>query len=242
MNSATSDSDKARLAAARGDYATAVRHWRHLADGGDSVAQFNLGFSFAQGQGVPQDKVQAARWYRLAAEQGHADAQYRLGQLASEYAADIEPYAETTGEGVEDAKTRRKDASEDATDWFRMAAEQGHADAQFALGQRYRHSGYGIGGKGASEDDYGEAAKWYRAAAMQGHPLARVSLGIMSMNGEGMQQDFLQAHMWFDLAASCEANPKHRAYVIDMRTAAAQKMTPAQIAEVQKLAREWKPK
>jgi hypothetical protein len=54
-------------------------------------------------------------------------------------------------------------------------------------------------------------------------------------------QDYVQAHMWFNLAAS-RAPASERDEAIKMRNIAASRMTPAQIAEAQKLAREWKPK
>ena len=52
----------------RGDYATALRLWQPLAEEGDPYAQNNLGFMYAEGDGVPLDHIKAARWYRLAAE------------------------------------------------------------------------------------------------------------------------------------------------------------------------------
>ena len=48
---------------------------RHAAEQGDADAQFNLGFAYATGEGVPQDDAEAVRWFRLAAEQGNALAQ-----------------------------------------------------------------------------------------------------------------------------------------------------------------------
>ena len=63
----------------RGDYATALREWRPLAEQGDAEAQFNLGLMYANGEGVPEDDVQAAFWFRKAAEQGDAAAQNNLG-------------------------------------------------------------------------------------------------------------------------------------------------------------------
>lgn len=63
----------------RGDYATALRLWRPLAEQGDAGARRHLGTMYFKGQGVPQDDVEAVKWWRLAAEQGHADAQYNLG-------------------------------------------------------------------------------------------------------------------------------------------------------------------
>ncbi len=59
----------------------------------------------------------------------------------------------------------------------------------------------------------------------------------MYHNGRGVTQDYVQAHMWFNLAAARGLKfPEKR------RDRLAKKMTPAQIAEAQKLAREWKPK
>jgi TPR repeat protein len=58
----------------RGDYATALRLIRPLAEQGGAKAQYNLGQMYRDGQGVPQDYAEAVKWYRLAAEQGYADA------------------------------------------------------------------------------------------------------------------------------------------------------------------------
>ena len=54
---------------------------RVRAEAGDAEAQFLLGFSYDIGRGVPQDDAEAVRWYRLAADQGHAGAQYELGNM-----------------------------------------------------------------------------------------------------------------------------------------------------------------
>lgn len=69
------------LAHERGDYATALREFRLLAEPGDTAARFFLGHMYFKGQGVPQDDAQAAQWYRRAAEQSHAEAQYNLGTM-----------------------------------------------------------------------------------------------------------------------------------------------------------------
>ena len=65
----------------RGDYATALREWRPLAEQGDANAQYNLGVMYRNGEGVPEDDRQAAFWYRKAAEQGDASAQNNLGLM-----------------------------------------------------------------------------------------------------------------------------------------------------------------
>jgi uncharacterized protein len=65
----------------RGDYATAYRLLRPLAEHGDAEAQFYLGVQYNFGYGVPQSYDEAAKWYRKAADQGDATAQFNLGKL-----------------------------------------------------------------------------------------------------------------------------------------------------------------
>lgn len=65
----------------KGDYATAIKEWRPLADGGDAPSQFNLGLLYYDGRGVPQDYAQAATWFRRAADQDYTKAQHNLGAL-----------------------------------------------------------------------------------------------------------------------------------------------------------------
>jgi uncharacterized protein len=74
-------SEDAGAAYNKGDYATALRLVRPLAERGHATAQNNLGFMYDKGQGVPQDYAAAMGWYRKAAEQGDANAQYNLGSL-----------------------------------------------------------------------------------------------------------------------------------------------------------------
>ena len=84
---------------------------------------------------------------------------------------------------------------------------------------------------------YAAAMSWCRKAAEQGHDGAQSNLGAMYAQGQGVPQDYVLAHMWFNLAAA-----KGDADAVKNRDRVAAKMTPAQIAEAQKLAREWKPK
>ena len=77
----SADFGKGLAAAERGDYVTALREWRPLAEQGHAKAQFNLGVMYKKGMGVAQDYSQAAKWYRRAAEQGDADAQIKLGLM-----------------------------------------------------------------------------------------------------------------------------------------------------------------
>ncbi len=71
---------------------------------------------------------------------------------------------------------------------------------------------------------------------------AQYNLGVMYDIGRGVPQDYAQAHMWLNLAASRFPPGKDRDNAVKNRDIVAEKMTPAQISEAQKLAREWKPK
>ncbi|MGK2959439.1 MAG: tetratricopeptide repeat protein [Acidimicrobiales bacterium] len=92
--------------------------------------------------------------------------------------------------------------------------------------------------------DYAEAVGLYRKAAEQGHARAQYNLGIMYAKGQGVAQDYVQAHMWSNLATAGYPleYTEPRKSAVDFRDRLAAKMTPPQLAEAQRLAREWKPK
>ncbi len=159
----------------REDYATALREWRPLAEQGDALAQYNLGLLYRKGRGVPQDDVQARKWYEKAAAQGQAKAQFNLGTLYF------------NGEGV--------------------------------------------------SKNYQQALRWFRLAADQGEALAQTKIAIMYDEGQGVPKNIVQAYKWYSLAAMNGDKPAP--LILNLL---ANQMTPAQIAEAQKLAQEWKPK
>ncbi len=66
----------------RGDYDTALKEWRPLAEQGFARAQSNLAKMYRRGEGVPQDDVLAHMWFNLAAAQGHEDARKFRDKLA----------------------------------------------------------------------------------------------------------------------------------------------------------------
>jgi len=86
--------------------------------------------------------------------------------------------------------------------------------------------------------DYQEAVKWYRLAADQGDADAQLLLALMYFSGKGVPKDNVLAHMWANLAASQGSDEDY----LKKRDEIAKHMTPDQIAEAQRLAREWKPK
>jgi uncharacterized protein len=127
----------------RGDYATALREWKPLAEQGDALAQYLVGSMYDEGQGVLQDYKTAVKWWTLAAEQGDADAQYNLGVMYDK------------GRGVpQNDKT--------AVKWYRLAAEQGFASAQSLLSVKYAL------GKGVIQDNV-YAHMWGNIAASNGN-------------------------------------------------------------------------
>jgi hypothetical protein len=158
----------------RGDYATALRLFRPLADQGVANAQHNLGVMYRDGRGVPQNYSEAVRWFRLAADRGLVDSQFNLGLMYDK-------------------------------------------------------------GQGVPQNDV-EALRWYRKAADQGHARAQSNLGVMYADARGVPQDYVRAYKWFNLSAA-QGNQN----AVKGRDIVSQHMTPAQIAEAQKLAREWKP-
>ena len=110
---------------------------------GDAVAQFRLGWMYANGKGVPQDDKEAVKWYQKSAEQGFSKAQYNLGLMYNK------------GKGVP------RDYKE-AVKWHRKAAEQGLVVAQFFLGLQYS-LGHGV------PEDMVSAYAWFNVASANGN-------------------------------------------------------------------------
>lgn len=122
-------------------WAGGIDELKKAAGRGDPWAQTMLGVKFATGKGVPQDSMEAVKWFRVAAEQGYPDGQYNLG------------YMYANGQG-----TARD--YEEAVSWYRKAAVQGYADAQFNLGGMY------VLGRGVPQS-MSEAYFWLTLAAAQ---------------------------------------------------------------------------
>ncbi|KAG0238887.1 hypothetical protein BGW42_000048 [Actinomortierella wolfii] len=149
--------------------------YRKAADQGDATAQFILGETYENGQGVDASDVQAVTWYRNAAVHGVAKAQVNLGEMYEE------------GRGV-----RQDDA--EALKWYHMAADQGQDNAQVKMGTWYSL------GRGVDQNDH-EAVKWFTKAAQQRNASAQNSLGMMYLDGQGVEQNDVEAFKWFTLAA-----------------------------------------
>jgi uncharacterized protein len=192
------------------------------------------------------DNAKALRLIRPLANDGDATAQYNLALMYMtgrgvqlDYTAAAIWFRKAAEQGYAFAQSNLGTLYRDgrgvpendaeAVVWFRKAADQGDPVAQFLLGGQYA-TGQGVA------RDYAEAFLWFQKAAAQGHPAARFYLGIMYAKGDGVPQDYVRAHLWFSLSAG-QGNEE----AVKSLELARRKMTPAQIAEAQKLARDWKP-
>ena len=196
------------------DPVKAAKYIRKAAEQGLARAQCLLGLLYSNGEGVKLDKEEAARWLHRAADQGLAEAQFDLGMC----------YA--NGDGV------ARNAVE-AVEWYRKAAAQGLPNAECELGNCY------LEGNGVPTD-IPEGVKWTRKAAEQGFALAQNTLGLCYTKGKGVAKDYVEAYKWFNLAAAKGGDIADDAKV---NLAAAERfLKPEQVAEAQRLARDFKPR
>ena len=176
-------------------------------------AQYKLGMQYYEGKGVDQSDKKAAKYFKLAAEQGHEDAKFNLKLIYQKMADGGDKNAQYNlglmyeiGQGV-------KQSDKKAAKYFKLAAEQGHENAKFNLKSIYQKMADG-GDKNAQfnlgfcyeqgygcEKDLKKAVRLYGLAADQGHSKAQNHLGLMYFKGEGVSQDFTEARTWFEKAA-----------------------------------------
>ena len=129
--------DEGLEASHHGDYETALKEWKPLAEQGDVEAQIRLGYLYFDGLGVYQDYKEGVRWFLKAAEQGNAEAQGKIGIA----------YQLGKGDLPKDYK--------EAAKWFLKAAELGAFNRYYNLGFLYENGGYGL------PKDYVQAYMWY---------------------------------------------------------------------------------
>jgi TPR repeat protein len=197
----------------KGDFDTAVRLLQPLAEQGEPQAEEKLGRMYQRGKGLPKDFARAVVWYQKAAEKGDAAAQGRLGFLYR------------VGAGVpRDLKLAKK--------WYGLAAEQGNPLAQVGLGYML------LDGSG-EKPDVVAAAAWFTKAAEHGDALAMLALGTLYELGQGVTRDWVQAHKWYALGSVDDGEYEQDLFDRAKRAKEelAKQMTPAQIAEAERLAR-----
>jgi TPR repeat protein len=160
------------------------------------------------------DYATALRVWLPLAQRGNVVAQVNVGSIY-----------DTGGRGVPSDLV-------EAVRWYHRAAEGGSATAQNNLGTMY------FAGRGTLQDD-AEAVRWWRNAAEQGLAAAQFNLGRSLANGRGVPQNFVEAYMWLSLAAARLPPGRVSELAVSGRDAVRASMTPRQIAEAQRLAREW---
>jgi|SaaInlV_120m_DNA_3_1039746.scaffolds.fasta_scaffold01317_7 uncharacterized protein len=178
-----------------------------------------------------------------SALEGNAQAQFRLGAMyeagsttAQNHTEAMRWYKAAAAQDHSQAKWRigqlyqlGKGVPQDyveAIRWYKLSASDGNPNSQLYLGNIYRDGNL-------AEQDYAEAMHWYMLAAVQGNAEAQSSVGDMYFSGKGVSLNLTKAHMWSNIAA---ANGSRWAGLA--RQLAEEKMSPAEIAEAQKLARE----
>lgn len=142
---------------------------RVAAEGGDSGAQFTLATYYAQSH----DLAAAARWYRAAAAQGRALAQFRLGLFYQD------------GLGI------RRDL-EQASSWYLKAAKQGNVSAMYNLALLAAND----------KPDYSTAARWFKKAAEYGLHNGQYNFAVLLAYGLGVKRDLVSSYAWFAIAAA----------------------------------------
>ena len=109
---------------------------------------------------------------------------------------------------------------------YRSAAQQGSTSAHLNIGIMY------MLGQGVAQD-YKEAVRWWLLAEKQGYAQSQYNLGVMYAKGQGVLQDYVRAHMWSNIAAIDGDKDS-----VKNRDLAASKMTPQQVEQAQRMARE----
>lgn len=179
------------------------------ATNGNSDAQYCMGHCAESEQ---SDFQKAAEWYKLAAEDGHVAAQWRLGHF----------YEHGLAGEANDLR---------AAHWYMRAAAGGHAQAQFCIAVCLEE------GRGMTVDDR-SALNWHRAAALQGHKMSMFCVGSMYEEGRGTKKSIKEAKHWYakaveagfapakDALADLENEPEEEAEEVDTMQAISSSAAP----------------
>jgi len=232
-----------------GDHQEAMIYFQKAAERGFAPAQTSLSFWYKYGSsvGIAENKAEAIKWLREAAEHGDAEGQCMLGTaykygsgVPKDYAEAMKWYMKSAIQGDSTAQHSIGKLHEEgngvtknyveALRWYRMAAEQGDDDALMELFRAYAD------GRGVPQND-SQALKWLRLAADKGVAEAQYLLGGGYEIGEVTTKNYVYAYMWYTIAAAQDSEKAAKA-----RDSIAYKMTPAKIAEAQRMAANWRPK
>lgn len=176
------------------DCEAALAWFRRAAARGHPGAQTSLGKMYRDGTACNVSSVRAYAWFCVARRQISADAG-RLADELQERMTDDQVFSAwlELGEMHRNGTEVPRDA-EEALYWYRMASEEGLAEAEYAIGDMYRN------GEGVSADDR-QALKWYLKAASRGFAKAQFEVGEMYLHAEGTPRRRAAGYAWLSLAA-----------------------------------------
>ena len=230
-------------AALNESYAEEAKAALERAKKGDAKAQDVIARFLMSGRGVKKDEAEGIQWLckSLGTLPDNPDFQVKLGEMyhrgeevTENYAEALKLFQKAAAKGSAEAQFQigklydwgegvAKDPAE-AMKRFRQAAENGNAEAQLAIGVKYAQ------GRDAKQD-YTEALKWLRKAANQDHPEALKWMANMYEEGWGVTKDPAEAYFWDRLAV---------VYGTTGGTRVSDKLTPEQLAAVDKRVADWR--
>jgi uncharacterized protein len=233
------------------DPSLAVDYLRRAAEQGNAAGQNELASAYLIGRGVPRDNSEAAKWFRRAAEQGFAPAETAYAQLSlnglgvpKDTADGINWFKKAAAQDYGAAEHflgriyfNGEGVPEDAAQgvrWLQRGAGHNSADAQELLGLAY------YSGKGTAQN-YQQAIEWFRKAAQSGRARSQFMLGTLYLQGLGVPKDYEFGYFWLSVAAASYPDGADRSNSLEAREFAAARLTPDQLARVQRMVKDWRP-
>jgi TPR repeat protein len=210
-----------------GDYVTALKEWKPLAERGDIQAQINLADIYYYGRGVSPDSKEAVKWLKSAAVLGDAKAAYMLGVIYK------------LGHGLPAVPKDRNEAAM----WYQIAVNRGHKEALYDLGEMYYREG-----------NYQQAAMLLPLSSNSGNASAAFIMGELFRKGLGVPHDNNLAAKWHRLALQrgltktqmrqlkmAAKESQSASNLLPSPNLSEQKVAPAQTTPVQKQTAQSKP-
>ena len=205
------------------------------AESGDANSQVILANKYFNGDGIRQDKKEAVKWYRLAADRGHAGAQTAMGVFYSGAHGLFEPnmqiafqyFSKAANQGDATAQYRIGDIYlfqnnvGEAEKWLNMALNNGEKNALIGLADIHMR-------QGRKE----EAVKLLTKAATLGNPMAMNNLGFCYQNGQGVHMDKEIAVYWYQKAVDGNYDLACQNLAICYRDGIGVEKNPAKMVEI----------
>ena len=211
-NAYVSELNDGLIAYSTEEYPLALQLLEALAKKNVPLAQLLIGRLFANGLGGPKDCDRAVTWLTRAAQNGNGEAAFDLASFSEQ------------GRCVPHSTSQ-------ALTWYGVAAANDNTEAPNAIGEIY------LGGADIAPD-LPRAFFWFKRGVKLYDPMAYYHLGEMYAAGKGAPRDLIEAYKWFDLAAGLFAFQLNRG--TEARDKIREKLMPAQVAEGQKRASEYR--